>query len=286
MFPAADGRTLEDILREAEVAADGPVVSPTGMLFERGKNRYGVGVFEAGGEQITDADVALYIAHGADGRARGPFPARVEDLTVEGPFQSRTTSQDPDSAEVAYVTELEFDRAGEWRLIALIRSGDGFLGSRLPSAVVEQDSEVPGPGDRAPVVHTPTVEDVSDIEEIETRDPPDTMHEDDLADVLGERPVVLLFATPALCQSRTCGPVVDIAEQVKAEHGDEAAFIHMEIYVDNLVDEGIRPQVKAYGLPSEPWLFVIDREGIVRTAIEGAFSATDLDAALREMVQK
>lgn len=282
-FPSADGRTLEEVLTEGEVSSSGPVVSPTAMLFERGENRYGFGVFEAGGEQITDADVALYIAHGPKGQAQGPFPARVEDLGVEGPFQSRTTAQDPDSAKVAYMTELNFDRLGEWRIIALMRSGNGYQGSRLPSAVVENEDGVPGPGDPALVVHTPTADDVSDLSQIETRDPPDTMHQHDLADVLGEQPVVLVFATPALCQSRTCGPVVDIAEQVKADYGDQAAFIHVEIYEDNVVDKGVRPQVKAYGLPTEPWLFVIDRDGTVRTAIEGAFSARDLESALQDV---
>ena len=92
------------------------------------------------------------------------------------------------------------------------------------------------------------------------------MHSEDLADVLGEKPVVLLFATPALCQSRVCGPVVDVTEQVKAEYGDEAAFIHMEIYEDNEFDPknpNLRPQVEAFGLPTEPWLFVIDENGEV-----------------------
>ena len=83
---------------------------------------------------------------------------------------------------------------------------------------------------------------------------------------------MLLFATPQFCQSRVCGPVVDVAEQVKEEYGDEAAFIHMEIWKDN--DPGketVRPQVRAFNLPSEPWLFTIDRQGTVSSVIEGAF---------------
>ena len=43
------------------------------------------------------------------------------------------------------------------------------------------------------------------------------MHDVDFADVVGKKPTVLLFATPALCQSRVCGPVVDVAEQVKRD---------------------------------------------------------------------
>ena len=113
------------------------------------------------------------------------------------------------------------------------------------------------------------------------------MHTEDLADVLGKKPVVLLFATPALCLSRVCGPVVDVAEQVKAEFGDDVAFIHMEIYVDNQYDPEkpkLRPQVEAYGLPTEPWLFVIDKDGKVQTRIEGAFSVSELETELNRAI--
>jgi hypothetical protein len=106
------------------------------------------------------------------------------------------------------------------------------------------------------------------------------MHDVDYADVLGKKPIVLLFATPALCTSRVCGPVVDIAEEVKSERPDDAAYIHMEIYNDNDPNKGPRPQVNDFHLPSEPWLFVIDADGKVSTAIEGAFSKTELEDAI------
>ena len=109
------------------------------------------------------------------------------------------------------------------------------------------------------------------------------MHDDNLADVLGNQPVVLLFATPQLCQSRICGPVVDVAEQVKRDSPDDVAFIHQEIYNDNDINKGTRPPVQDYELTSEPWLFVIDRDGTVRTAIEGAFSVEELQAAVDEV---
>ena len=154
----------------------------------------------------------------------------------------------------------------------------------LPTGRVEEDKDIPDVGDPAPKVHTPTLAEVGgDVESIDTRVPPSTMHGDDLADVLGKEPVVLLFATPALCQSRVCGPVVDVAEQVKAEYGDEAAFIHQEIYVNNAPPK-LRPQVKAYGLFTEPWLFVINEDGDVATRIEGAFSVNELERALEPLV--
>ncbi len=106
------------------------------------------------------------------------------------------------------------------------------------------------------------------------------MHDDDLADVLGKEPVVLLFATPALCQSRVCGPVVDVAEQVKRDRPDDAAYIHMEIWNDNDPNKGAREQVLDYNLQTEPWLFVINSDGTVSTRIEGAFSVDELEQAL------
>ena len=101
----------------------------------------------------------------------------------------------------------------------------------------------------------------------------------DYADALGKEPIVLLFATPQFCQSRVCGPVVDVAEQVKQEYGDKAAFIHMEIYNDNDPGKGVRPQVRAFHLPSEPWLFAINRHGVVSSVDRGRLRPRRMTAA-------
>ena len=120
---------------------------------------------------------------------------------------------------------------------------------------------MPRVGQKAPLIHTPTPADVGgDLSKITTRIPPDTQNKVDYADVLGKEPIVLLFATPQFCQSRVCGPVVDVAEQLKQLYGDKAAFIHMEIYNDNDPSKDVRPQVAAFHLPSEPWLFAIGKQ--------------------------
>jgi hypothetical protein len=282
-FPQAQGKTLEQVLSAS--TGEGPVVSPAQRVLRQGENRFAFGVFTAGHDPITDAKVAIYAApgNGLGGQAIGPFPAKVGDLTTEPSFRAKTTSDDPDAAQVAYVTEIPLDRPGDWSFGALVKDGDTYTGSLLPTPSRVGQFHPPGAGDRAPVVHTETAADVPDIAQIDTRVPPGDMHEDDLADVLGKKPVALLFATPALCQSRVCGPVVDVAEQVKRDFGDRVAFIHQEIYNDNEINRGTRPQVKAYRLPSEPWLFVIDRTGKVSTAIEGPFSVEELNAAVERV---
>jgi len=114
--------------------------------------------------------------------------------------------------------------------------------------------------------------------------PPATdLLQDDLYDVLGKKPVVLVFATPQLCQSRVCGPVEDVVEQVKSETKGDMAFIHNEVYVDNNPNKGIRPQLTAYGLQTEPWTFVIDKTGKVVERFEGALSVDELKQAVAKV---
>ena len=85
------------------------------------------------------------------------------------------------------------------------------------------------------------------------------MHAKSFADVVGKKPVALLFATPQLCQSRVCGPVVDVALQMKAKYGDRVEFIHQEVYADNDPNKGLREPLQRFNLPTEPWLFVVGR---------------------------
>jgi hypothetical protein len=284
-FPASNGRSLQQVLLTASKGQQGPVVAPAAAMFYVGTNRLPFGVFTAGRDQITDAQVAIYAAPGKDagGTAIGPFPARIEDLTTEPAFRAKTTADDPSAAQVAYVTDIPFDKPGPWAFGALIKTGGSYQYSLLPTPHPVGQYPAARVGQKAPVVHTLTVGQVSDISQIDTRVPPDDMHSDDLANVLGKKPVVLLFATPALCQSRVCGPVTDAAEQVKQEFGDRVAFIHQEVYNNNQISDGPRPQMTAYGLSTEPWLFVIDRTGKVSTVLQGPYSVQELEAAVQKV---
>jgi hypothetical protein len=309
-FPSAKGKTLAEVLE----AADGPsklVVSPAAKVFYKGENRYPFGVFERDRTQVADAKVALYLAKappaskgnkpqateskgkGAvaapmvkvlDQPAVGPFPAAIESLATKPAFRAKTTAGDPNAASVVYTTNVDFPSEGEWLIAALVKEGEKTTAALLPRAVVGEFTAVPRVGQRAPSIHTPTPASVGgDLSKITTRIPPDTQNRVDYAAALGKEPIVLLFATPQFCQSRVCGPVVDVAEQVKQLYGDKAAFIHMEIYNENNPSRGVRPQVRAFHLPSEPWLFAIDRQGTIHSAIEGAFGVAALTRVVKEV---
>lgn len=309
-FPSAKGKTLGEVLE----SADGPselVVSPAGQAFFKGENRYPFGVFERDRTQIPDAEVALYFARvpGQKGKggapaagsteakeaekraldepAIGPYPAKVESMQTQPAFRAQTTTSDPDAATVVYSTNIDFPADGEWRIAALVKHGDETTSALLPSAVVGRFARLPRVGQEAPLIHTPTPADVGgDLSKITTRIPPDTQNRVDYADAVGKEPIVLLFATPQFCQSRVCGPVVDVAEQVKETYGDEVDFIHMEIYEDNDPSKSVRQQVKAFQLPGEPWLFAIGRDGRIKAEIEGAFGVEELTRVVKGLTQE
>jgi hypothetical protein len=285
-FPKPNGRTLVDLARQYGQA--GPVLKRSVAEFEPGENRLGFGLFDRARAQIAAVPVAIYVAAVGGGPAKGPYPARYESLQVRPQFASRGVEADPDAAQAVYVTKVDLPRTGRYEVLGLARLDDRLVVALPgdPPLRVRRDSGPPEVGERAPRTDTPTREDAGgNLEEIDTRVPPSSMHDADLADVLGKRPVVLLFATPALCRSRVCGPVVDVAEEVKAERGDDAEFIHMEIYRDNQLEKGYRPQVVEWRLPTEPWLFTIDRRGRIAARIEGAFSARELNEAIDKAVR-
>jgi hypothetical protein len=298
-------------LRQVVKAADAPaeaIIAPAAEVFYPGENRYPFGVTDRTNGPVDDAEVAIYYSKvpepkpgaksksGNRGRiakaqqqaldrpAVGPFPAAIESLATKPAFASESTAEAPDAARVVYSTQLDLPGEGEWRIAAVIDEDGELRGTLLPGVVVGEFERIPRPGGRAPRINTPTELDVGDeLSKITTRIPTDTQNMVDFAEALEREPIVLLFAFPQFCQSRVCGPVVDVAEQVKQVYGDKAAFIHMEIFEDNDPANPVNPQVKTFHLPTEPWLFAIERDGTVAEVLQGAFGPDALTSAVERV---
>ena len=278
-FPDPKSRTLDELRRGL---GPGPLMATSVSVLEPGRNRFAFALFDRTRRQIGETPTAIYVAPEGGAVVEGPYPAEYRSLEVGGRHRSNTVDRDRDAAHSIYVADVPFASEGNYEVLGVTQLDQRVVGGTPVKVTVERPETPPAVGDPVPRVHTPTRDEVGDLSEIDTREPPSTMHEHDLADVLGRRPVMLLFATPRLCRSRICGPVIDVLEQVKADHPGDAAFIHMEIWKRNSRDAGQRSQVRAFGLPSEPWLFAIDRRGRVAARIEGAFSAEEAVEALQK----
>jgi hypothetical protein len=285
-FPQAQGKTISQLLHGSGAVPSNLVVAPASQVFDTGEERYPFGVFTPGQEQVEDVEVALYFAKDGKSKVLGPLPAKLETLQTKPAYRSQNGSGPGEAKSVYVVPKVDFPSDGSYLAIAMIKGKDGKLeASRLPSPVVGQYPKVPKVGERPPKIDTPTAADVgNDLEKIDTRVPPDQMHKVNFAEVLGKKPIVLVFATPALCQSRVCGPVVDVAQQVADKFEPKADFIHPEIYVDNEISKGLRPQLKAFHLPTEPWTYLIDKEGVIKDRLSGAYGVDELEEAMRTIL--
>jgi hypothetical protein len=75
--------------------------------------------------------------------------------------------------------------------------------------------------------------------------------------------------------------VVDVALQLRSRYGDRVEFIHQEVYTDNDPAKGVRKPLQEFGLPTEPWLFVVDGDGRITARLEGSFGLDAFEQALK-----
>lgn len=225
--------------------------------------RFAFGVVTVDNQPVRGADLDVRV-HDLDGEElAGPFPATFVD--AGGPLG-------------VYFTRIDVPDPGT--VLIVVRDGDD-VGEEAVTVVAPEDSVLPVPGDDATVVATPTVAEPMDVAELCTQQPePCGMHEVSLDDALADgRPVALLFATPAYCQTAVCGPAVTNLDTVRAD-GDwgDVAFIHVEIYAD--AGATTAQAVQQWELPSEPWLFTIAGDGTIVDRLDGVL----VGDVMREMV--
>jgi hypothetical protein len=280
-FPAAGGKTLQEL---SQTMSAGPSLAMASSQFDTGSDRVAFGVIGHDGRPVY-GPTALYVAANPGAPASGPFVAPADVLLTDKRYRSKQAATAADPFVAVYgATSVPFPKSGRYAVLAATKAANGKLtgsGTTISVSTPAQDP-IPRVGEMAPKVHTDTVATAKgDVSRIDTRDPPDDMHKVDFADVVGSKPVALLFATPQLCQSRVCGPVTDIAYQMEAKYGSDMDFIHQEVYVDNNPAKGLRDPLKRFGLHSEPWLFVVNKQGRITARLEGSIGVRQFEAAVK-----
>lgn len=192
-----------------------------------------------------------------------------------------------------YRAMVDFDRAGEWGVEATSTEPDGSKRSGRFVFPVRAAGSTPEIGAQAPASDTPTATTAQEIAGITTDDDPDSdFYRESVASALAaQQPFVLVFATPAFCTSVTCGPTLDVIKMVAPDFKDRMSFIHVEPYQLESVDGHLRPVLSAdnlpisvpatveWGLPTEPYIFVVDADGKVSAKFEGIAAPDELRSA-------
>ncbi len=274
-FPPARGRSLQQLATMVKSSAQFGAATGT---FTPGRRRLAFGLNASSGAFIY-APTVVYIAKTAHSPAQGPFLAPADPMTVPAQYRSQQNAG-PGGIQAIYATRLPIPHAGTFTVLSMTRTSKGLIGAPGEIAVA-RSSPIPDVGQHAPDIATDTLATTGgNVRLLTTRRPPEQMHSVSLQAVLGKRPVALLFSTPQFCVSRICGPVTDVAVSLQREFAGRVTFIHEEVYAHNQPKLGLRAQMKAFHLHTEPWLFTINRHGIITARLEGAFGTTELRQAL------
>lgn len=205
-------------------------------------------------------------------------PALVAEPHHDGPDAHDKSGAPPGLPY--YVVRPRFDRPGIWTVKATY---DGKTASAALTVTAPAATSVPFPGSPLISVATPTVADGRGVNPICTRQPACALHDVSLDAALRERrPLAVLFATPALCQSRLCGPTLENLLSVRDAFASKVRFLHVEIYTD-LSGKTLTPTVQAYRLEEEPFLFLAGADGVVRERLDNAVDAAEMQAALSRL---
>lgn len=146
-----------------------------------------------------------------------------------------------------------------------------YDGAKMDSTIEVVDPSRVGPpvvGEQLPPVDSPTSTRTLGVDPLCSRVPACGYHEVNLQDAVGAgKPIVLLVATPAYCQTAVCGPVLDLVIEQTTGRSD-LTVLHSEVYKDpkgqqDLNDAALAPIPDAYELRFEPVLFITNAAGTI-----------------------
>lgn len=261
-----------------------------------GDNRVSFGLVDRDYMPVRPGAVELRAVYYEPGAATGEVRYRTAAEYLPWP---------PEGRRGVFIANVIFDQAGTatgetpgiWELHATFEySGEHADGETLTvgaAVSVATAHGVPFIGDAAPLSNTPTAANTPDLRRISSSPQPDpALYQLSVAEAArAGKPAVISFATPAFCVSATCGPQVADLSALAGHYGEQANFVHVEVYRDpHLIDPAnpareLVPAVAEWGLVTEPWTFVVGRDGRITARFEQYVPPEVLEAALLAAIQ-
>jgi len=197
-----------------------------------------------------------------------------------------------------YRAAVDFDCVGEWGAAISIDLPDGSQATERLRFRVHPAGDTPAIGAAAPRSDSPTASTLEEMRRISTdSNPYPAAYDSTVAEtVTSGRPSLVFFATPAFCQSGLCGPTVELVKSVAREYEEELEFVNVEPYQLHVTENGLQPLLDEdgqlqpvpaaldYGIPAEPYLFVVDAAGNVFAKFEVVVGGDELRAAIEDVL--
>jgi hypothetical protein len=262
-------------------AAQSGDITPTFAFSEAivGRNRVAIGLLRAGAP-VNDPAAKVHLRF---------FDLDEQNTQVK--FEEDTVYYGQGLPVGFYIAYPTFDKAGNWgvEIQSQLAGQTQASASRLRLEVKEK-SAFPNVGDPAIATKTLTVKDTPDLSHLSSgKEVNPAMYQISLDDALKSgKPTALLFATPGFCASATCGPSLQVMEGLQKTYGEKMNFIHVEVYKypfgESAANGVLAAPMEAWGLRSEPWLYLIDAKGTIAARFEGGITKEELGPALEKLI--
>ena len=243
-----------------------------------GRSRLAFGLVRPDNGFVVGGSPQVWVARNETSSAVGPFSAQW--VTWSKP---RVDAYGAPPVPGYFAVEVDTPGPGVWNVLAAMSDGGRLVAGT--AAMELKAHPVAAVGSKAVSEATPVATTPTEAAKIDTRDPPTPMHYISLdAALRNGRPTVVVFATPLLCKSRLCGPVVDEVLDVYEKVGVERAnFVDVEVYLQRDADKPA-PEYLRWGFDTEPWVIVIDKDGIIQGRFEGPSTATEIETVLAPLL--
>jgi hypothetical protein len=248
--------------------------------YSTGNVRVSFLVVDPRGRVVSRPRARVWVARSLQARPFATTLARLEPIGVPGESSGA-------DATAIYVVHVRVPAAGKYQLVARPLGGRERIAG-VAELDVAHRSASPMVGSRAYPSQTPTLASAhGNVGQLTTRVPPDRalLRTSVAAALAAHEPFAVTFATPRYCESRICGPVVDVVNQVRKRYArTPVRFIHVEIYTDNNPSKGRNRWVREWHLPGEPWTFLVGRDGRIKAKFQGSVSVSELEAAIHRLL--
>jgi hypothetical protein len=282
---AADVMAADDALQ--------PLITTAELIV--GRNRFAFGLAKQG-ELIERADVLVRVFDLQETEAHLTAETNAPFRPLANPVAEKKIHRHADGSlhvhdaatEVrgVYVAQLTFTRSGKWGVELVARQSDGSSETARLTVVVRETPTTPAVGSPAPRSRNLIASDVKDLRQISTSESPDPrLHQTRIADAIANgKPQLIVFATPQFCTSRMCGPMVEVVRTLLPTYGKRVVFTHQEIWQD-FAAKKVFSTIEEWRLESEPWIFIVDGQGVIRARFEGLVTARELETALQDVLR-
>lgn len=270
--PGGDAKTLGDLTKGKSNTLEPAVVQP---LLNRPNDRLALGLLQGAGpdkgKPIKGGTAIAYLA-----------------TSQTEPFIKAPLEYVGDGFEFGvYVARISLPKPGEWLLYVeatpegatkALSGGTRARTGEVPSAPGGKPQPIPG--DKAISIPTPTPTQPRGVKPICTRKPACSMHALSLDQALKNgKPTVLTIGTPAFCQTRFCGPLIDQLMLVQKQKSAQINFVHIELHPDDTNAPAkliLSPGAKAWRVEAEPVTYYIAKNSTIIDWTIGASDAREM----------